>query len=1101
MYTSKRFFHLSTFVCVFLLGRPVVSTQNENPMKKITYFLISLLGPIMPAAFADANAAPPGTLIWSADGYLNPDCPDVSNVAVSAISSGGATISWTAGSDETAWQYIYTAQADALPDTLLPNDVTGTPSVTLSGLVENTVYYVWIRSGCGANGYGEWIGKSFRTACLPGGAFSENFDTPDSETVPDCWSTLVISSSPVPSVKYFSGVSFSPDYSIRFVHFFDPTAKTYLISPPSNEVGSGTYRVKFKMMSPTGGSSFVVGTMSDPSNPATFAVVDTFQATASWTDASVNLPSDGTHYFAILYQVSGNGFGYVDDVVFGPQPACADIASVTVSGITDQAASVNWTPGGNESSWQYVVSTNPGADPDSLDAISTGNPSVSLSALDADTPYTVWVRSDCSGMYGAWSAPTTFTTSCSPVITISENFDDTPLGELPHCWSRLNASGTDGAAVEIVNYDSSSAPNCVSLYSSGDFDGNQYLITPAVNNPGDAGYILKFKAKGANGSETLEIGTLPNTGSASGFTVIQSQVLSTAWTTYAFPMTGAPDPYIAFRHTGPFYDNIYIDDVTWQVAPTTAPDCATVVATTDACGNRPTLLTWAAVDGADGYLLSMGTDSGSNNILNGFSLGNTLSYSFSGDAGTTYYYTVTPYSIITGTAVDCEENTFTTATEGCLCPSHPSTVDHEGLVSVTLGDTTFPLEAGSTYSDQNDTVATLLLNVGNALSISCDTDIFQYFYYFYIDVNDDFLLTDDEIVYTTQPASGQTSIDASVLLPDWVTVGQHKARIITGYYLNFPNSCYNGERAETLDFTVEVTEPGCYPPAFGSAYVVPDCANAAFYVGVDVTDLGGGSPALSDGAATYPVNGTGIVQVGPFYSGSAVTLTLLHGGDAACNVPVGTFTYLCPPDCNATLAMQAGQLYGVHIPDGTGIWNVSNCAITTPGKEALFSFAPTVSGEYTFTVSNGTGGWIDYFYKEYGTGCDETGWICIDHTQDAGTYILPLTGGVNYLFVADSEGYTARSSDIRIDAPLSTPGHDMDDVALYPNPVSDYLKVSLSGKNAAVSVWNLLGQAVTSEKRITTDDAIDLRSLAPGTYLVRLRFSDASERILKILKK
>ena len=78
--------------------------------------------------------------------------------------------------------------------------------------------------------------------------------------------------------------------------------------------------------------------------------------------------------------------------------------------------------------------------------------------------------------------------------------------------------------------------------------------------------------------------------------------------------------------------------------------------------------TWAAVQGATGYRLSVGTTPGATDIVNNFDLGNVVTYVYNNAAlgyNTKYYYTINAYNG-TGASTGCTERNFTTKT---FCPS------------------------------------------------------------------------------------------------------------------------------------------------------------------------------------------------------------------------------------------------------------------------------------------------------------------------------------------------------------------------------------------------------------------------------------------------
>ena len=99
---------------------------------------------------------------------------------------------------------------------------------------------------------------------------------------------------------------------------------------------------------------------------------------------------------------------------------------------------------------------------------------------------------------------------------------------------------------------------------------------------------------------------------------------------------------------------------------------------------------------------------------------------------------------------------------------------------------------------------------------------------------------------------------------------------------------------------------------------------------------------------------------------------------------------------------------GVSTPislTGAGSWNVTSCGFSTPGAERVYAFTAPINGTYTFTVTGGTGGYIDWFFKSATPGCSATGWTCIDDISGSGTVSFALNAG-NYLLLADAESAT-----------------------------------------------------------------------------------------------
>ncbi len=82
--------------------------------------------------------------------------------AATSTTYNSATLSWTAGGEETAWQLVYDTNADFDKDAATPIDVTENP-YTLSGLTPETTYYAYLRAKSGED-VSSWTSKiSFTT--------------------------------------------------------------------------------------------------------------------------------------------------------------------------------------------------------------------------------------------------------------------------------------------------------------------------------------------------------------------------------------------------------------------------------------------------------------------------------------------------------------------------------------------------------------------------------------------------------------------------------------------------------------------------------------------------------------------------------------------------------------------------------------------------------------------------------------------------------------------------------------------------------------------------------------------------------------------------
>ncbi|HIC30492.1 MAG TPA: T9SS type A sorting domain-containing protein [Flavobacteriaceae bacterium] len=328
------------------------------------------------------------------------------------------------------------------------------------------------------------------------------------------------------------------------------------------------------------------------------------------------------------------------------------------------------------------------------------------------------------------------------------------------------------------------------------------------------------------------------------------------------------------------------------------PECTSnYVSTPDTtCGSLDTTISWDAGVDTDGYYLTVGTTSGGNDILDNVDIGNVTTYDVGNQTeSTTYYWSLTPYNI-TGSAEGCTENTYTTIAAQCYCTSTTTSIDGSGISSLQVGTTDFNSGGTLSYEDFTGAPVDLAAGINSNVQITFATG-YSYGVNIWIDFNDDYVFDSSELLFTGEETTGvnPTTYDASFLMPAAAALGTHRMRIVTDdTNADAADPCNSTTWHVTMDVDVNIIEASC-SPAVATATVAPDCGNSQFFIDVDVTDLGDGTPVIDDGTNTYPVSSLGVTQVGPYATGSSITLVITHGTDMTCDTPLGTTTYNCPP--------------------------------------------------------------------------------------------------------------------------------------------------------------------------------------------------------------
>jgi hypothetical protein len=509
-------------------------------------------------------------------------------------------------------------------------------------------------------------------------------------------------------------------------------------------------------------------------------------------------------------------------------PACEAPASVTASAITINSATITWPASNSAPSggYRYSVSTTTGTPTGT--GVATPSLTANLTTLTANTRYYVYVRSDCGGSLGPWNGPFNFKTLCSDVAAFSENFDFyTNVGfgtPMPDCWAN---TGTTGSAYMLTGgIAPGSAPNRLYMFSSGTTPTVAFAITPVVTNIAANTHRLRFKGYSTTAGRTIDVGYLATPGDQGTFTLIQTitfntTTAATAQEFYVTPsnvMAGTTNLCFKLANvTTGTSSTVYLDDVFWEVSPTAIPACATTTATPNAnCGNYATVLSWLAVAGADGYLLSIGNNSNGNDITNNQNIGNVLSFNFVGTIGTTYNYKITPFNTL-GNAQGCSVQSFTTSSTTCYClPSSTSNLTYINDFSTTGGSTNISnLASGYTTGGYLDATAQTVSGYPTSTFMFNSTIVGgSAGYTIWIDWDNSTSFEDSEKVFNTT-AYSVGPFTGTITIPAGTPLGNYRMRVVTDYIVQNPSlPCATINRGEFEDYKVTVVaQPACAPPS------------------------------------------------------------------------------------------------------------------------------------------------------------------------------------------------------------------------------------------------------------------------------------------------
>ena len=1043
-----------------------------------------------------------------------PSCVTVSSPVNGAINVSSSIISWPAAAGGATGYRLSVGSMPGATDVLNNFDVGNVLSYPLSGLVGGTTYYVTIFPYNLNGSATACVETNFTTCDVFTVPFLETFDS--TSTSESCWSILNVNGDGDSWNTSYATAPITGDQSANMYTDGNGGANNdWLISPRITLTGNQRLVFKYKVQSSNEPNDFRVMLSTTGNAPANFttelASLASYSNTSPETMALDLTGVTGDVYFA--WHVPSGGLDgwrlYIDDVTVEDIPAvsptCVDITSPVNGALNVSNSLVTWLSNLDATGYRISVGSNPGAT-DVLNNFDVGNVlSYYLAGLVPGSTYYVSVY-PYNGFGQATGCTESNFTTCDEVGDFVENFDGlAATGLIPGCWSRVLSDGVSTFASVGSDTDNFTAPYSIELYNSNSpATSNIMLVTPFINNLSAGTNRLRFVARNSTDSEDVIVGTMSNPSDASTFTPLETVDINGTFAQYIVDFTGytGTDDYIAIKRLSTStYTYVYIDNFVWEALPLTAPICATnVIATPNAtCGNFANSITWNVTSGADGYYVTVGTTTGGNDIANAVSVSGT-SYNFTGNFNTTYYYTIVPFNAI-GSATGCTEQSFTTNASGCYCVSAPTSVDGTGITNVQLVATNFAntVSTSPVYNDHTATVVDMSQGISNSVQITFNTDSFGTSYDYntviWIDVNDNFTFEPSEIVFTgVSAAVSPTILNASFVMPGTAPLGQHRMRIVATDALQTPaNPCYSGSYGETADFTVNVVAATCTPPA-ATTSIVPACGTTQFSIDVNVTALGSGTPSITDGTNSWPVSAIGVVNVGPFASGSSVNLTLLHGSDTTCNLPLGNFVYFCPPT-NDTCATAIPVTCGSVVTGST-----ANGASNTEGNAAAdvwYSYSGA-AGAITVSLCNNTS--FDTYLRVYDA-CSGTQIASNDDSCGTQSQVTFTADGTSTYYIM-VEGYGSNTGifEMAVTCVLSNEDFDNSNFTAYPNPVKDVLNVSYTSEISSIRVINMIGQEVISKNINATSTQVDMSHLSAGTYIVNVTVGD-NVKTLKVVKQ
>ena len=495
---------------------PTITVSPQATIYPVSDSAINFATPVTYTVTAEDES----TQEWTVTIINDPNAcvnPLPATFVVSDLTSSTATVAWERRYIETSYNVKVSTTAISVSDIATTdgdfyNGVVNDTVIALTGLAENTLYYVYVQSACGIE---TWVSKSFRTIVTPATipyiyAFEDATENDkwvrENGTQTNQWyigtasnnggNGLYISNDGGQSNAYTISTSYaSYVYAYRTIEM---TAGDYVVSYDWKGTGESSYDYMRAFLVPsatvlTAGSANGINTTNVPTGWIALDGASKLNLQSSWQSktVTVGVNAAGT-YNLVFYWRNDTGGGSnppasVDNISV-TKITCPVVADIETDNITTTSADITWTERGTATAWDVVFSATALTDVQLAAAtpVNVNAASYQATELTQNTPYYIYVRAHCSESdQSDWTA-SQFRTDCGDMaVPFTETFTDytattySTAGVMADCWSYIYNGTNTAYAPHVCNY-TSYAP-----MSGADVN---YLFAIASNNTNMATY-------------------------------------------------------------------------------------------------------------------------------------------------------------------------------------------------------------------------------------------------------------------------------------------------------------------------------------------------------------------------------------------------------------------------------------------------------------------------------------------------------------------------------------------------------------------------------------------------------------------------------------
>ncbi len=1077
-------------------------------------------------------------------GGISQACANPSVLTATAITTTSAALGWT--ENGTASLYNVEVVTAGITPTGTATDAGVANGFTKSGLSANTPYEYYVQADCTGGALSAWVGPfAFSTLCDAVSTFpwTEDFEGISIPDLPICWDENN-ENADGDFWKTWGNFGVGGSNAAGLYTDFNSGANDdYLILPQFTLTGGERLKYSVRARSAGEPNDYKVVLSTTGKAAADFSTdlkALTTVSSTTYAEEILDLSAYSGDVYIAIHVPNGGLDGYYiyfDEFTLEAIPSCLAPSALTASNIIATQADLSWTENGTASLYNVEVVT-AGTTPTGTATDNGVANGFTKTMLTANMAYEYYVQADCTGGdLSAWVGPFAFNTLCN-TFTAPYTQDFENAGTIPSCWNSSSSSTRVWAYATSPTFGNSYSDNTSGTGYFAFVDASTSvtttdatLVSPFIDvtsltTPALEFYKHHFANGGNSNTVTVEVYDgaawnvvhTDNNGDINGWEKVLVD-LSTLTITGDIQVR-----FIIDTATNSNYENdIAIDDISVIEAPTCLEPSALMATVTSYTEAELTWTDNASVSLWDIEVVDI-TAGGTATGTPTYTGVTTNPYALSSlTAENDYEFYVRADCAGSGTSNWVGPIAFTTD----YCSSVPISNDGTGISNLQLATTDFQSGGDITYEDFRGSPVDLAQGITANVVITFMTD-FTYGTNIWIDLNDNLVFEASELMYTGESPDSNTGtdiLDASFVMPAAATLGQHRMRIVTDdTNSDATNPCNSSTYGVTMDVDVNIIMASCSPPV-ATAAISADCANSQFYIDINVTALGDGTPTIEDGTTSTPVTAVGTIQVGPYADGANITLYINHGTDATCDLPLGSYTNTCPPAndlCAGAIALTAGtdfaanQVIGSNLAaTGSGETPLPSCSLYDPtdstgfGGDLWYSVVVPVDGNLTIETDNNGGPSTDSGMQVYSGSCGSL--VAVECDDDDGN------GFFSQVIIETTDGLAGETLLVRVfeysgdsqmnflisaySATLST--SDLEDNAAFtyfPNPVKNTLTLNAKNTIDIISIFNVLGQEVLRATPNTVNSELNMSSLKAGAYFVNVTIANTTKTI-KVIKQ